>query len=367
MNVEYRILIKETRDIKGGTAIPATIPMGFEVDKSELFLGEIVNFKNLYFNKRLNNYGSCRFDIKVTDANANALISLREYSVWIYEKTSTGDVLVWSGEQVRRTGNLQEDHNDWATIYCYDWLYLFKDRYTAQSVTYTGVDAGLIAWGMINTSQAKTNGNLGIALGTIEETMDRTREYTNQNIMEAIINLSDVLYGFDFEITNNKVFNVYSVKGSDLSESIILEYGRNLQNCQIDEDFSNPCNSAIVLGEVIDGTELSRVERNDLVSQASYKLREMVLSADNVVDEDTLEEKGDALMAKYSTKLIKVDFEVCRGLISVTDFSLGDQIRLIIKNGCYNIDDEYRIFEWTVDHENDNTEKLSLVLGELGI
>ena len=367
MNTEYRILIKENRIIKGGTAIPATIPMGFEVDKSQLFLGEIINFKNLFFNKRLNNYGSCRFDIRVDDDVANALISLREYTIYIYKITSTGDVLVWSGEQVRRTGNLNEDHNDWATIYCYDWLYLFKDRYTAQLVTYTDIDAGLIAWSMIETSQLKTNGDFGITKGTIETTMNRNREYTNQNISEAIINLSDVLYGFDFEITNDKVFNVYSVKGSDLSNSLILEYGRNLQNCQIDEDFSTPCNSAIVLGEVSGGTELSRVERNDLVSQTNYKLREMVLSADNVVDEDTLEEKGDALMAKYSNKLIKVDFDVCRCLISITDFNLGDQIRLIIKKGCYNIDDEYRIFEWTVNYENDNTEKLSLVLGELGI
>jgi len=367
MNNEYRILIKENRVIKGGTCIPMTIPACFREDKSNFFIGEINNFKNLYFNKRLNNYGTCRFDIRVDDIVANSLISLCEYSVYIYRVTSSGDVLVWSGEQRRRTGDLKENHNDWCTIYCYDWLYALKDRYTAQSVTYTDVDAGLIAWGMINTSQAKTNGNLGITQGTITATQDRTRTYNNQNIMEAITNLSEVLYGFDFEITNDKVFNVYTVKGTDLTDSLILEYGRNLQTVSIDEDFTEPCNNAIVLGEVIDETELTRVDRPDTTTQAKYKLREMVLSADNVIDEDTLNEKGDAMLYKYKEPLIKVTFEVIRGMVDITQFSLGDLIRLIIKKGCYNIDSTYRIFEWTVDHENDNTEKLSLVLGELGI
>ncbi|HPM40681.1 MAG TPA: hypothetical protein PK371_07295, partial [Bacteroidales bacterium] len=64
---------------------------------------------------------------------------------------------------------------------------------------------------------------------------------------------------------------------------------------------------------------------------------------------------------------IKVTFEVIRGTVDITQFSLGDLIRLIIKKGCYNIDSDYRIFEWTINHEDDNTEKLSLILGELGI
>ena len=539
MNTEYRILIKENREIKGGTCIPMTIPACFREDKSNFFIGEINNFRNLVFGKRLNNYGACRFDILVDDTEANALISLCEYEVYIYKVTSTGDVLVWSGEQRRRTGSLVENHDDWCTIYCYDWFYALKDRYTAESViyrnldnefnlTYSGTDsnvigtiawsdpdyiqiddlsspayldfggtekvthylsasdfrfsiptdetikgievivtlfndkgisshyakdstvkivkggvisstnlgnnvdqsvtiqdviyggktslwgetftpadinasnfgvvlsytgdgsiinvhyvkirvyygtgnivevtdAGAIAWDLIETSQLKTNGDFGITEGTIATTKDRTRTYNNQNIMEAIVNLSDVINGFDFEITNDKVFNVYTVKGTDLTDSLILEYGRNLQTVSIDEDFTEPCNNAIVLGEVIDETELTRVDRPDVTTQTKYKLREMVLSADNVIDEDTLNEKGDAMLYKYQEPLIKITFEVIRGMVDVTQFSLGDLIRLIVKKGCYNIDSTYRIFEWTINHEDDNTEKLSLILGELGI
>ena len=540
MNSDYRILIKESREIKGGTCIPMSIPACFREDKSNFFIGEIHNFKNLLFGKRLNNYGACRFDILVDDVEANSLISLCEYEVYIYKVTSSGDVLVWSGEQRRRTGSLVENHDDWCTIYCYDWLYALKDRYTAQSMQFNQIDAGLIAWYMILISQGydsdvlesddifpsevsedtsigtlswdnptyietddsnysqidfgssenisyylkatnfgfsipdnteiigievitklfndkgkpshylkdstiklikngviqgnnlgnnedqdthevevnyggnnnlwgsswtsddinssnfgvalsytgdgsiinlncvkiviyfkyigtNTNADLGITKGIIAITQNRDRTYENQNIMEAIINLSDVINGFDFEITDDKVFNVYTIKGTDLTDSLILEYGRNLQTVSIDEDFTEPCNNAIVLGEVIDGEELTRVDRPDTTTQAKYKLREMVLSADNVIDENTLAEKGDAMLYKYKEPLIKVTFEVMRGKVDITQFSLGDLIRLIIKKGCYNIDSTYRIFEWTINHENDNTEKLSLILGELGI
>ena len=540
MNSDYRILIKESREIKGGTCIPMSIPACFREDKSNFFIGEIHNFKNLLFGKRLNNYGACRFDILVDDVEANSLISLCEYEVYIYKVTSSGDVLVWSGEQRRRTGSLVENHDDWCTIYCYDWLYALKDRYTAQSMQFNQIDAGLIAWYMILISQGydsdvlesddifpsevsedtsigtlswdnptyietddsnysqidfgssenisyylkatnfgfsipdnteiigievitklfndkgkpshylkdstiklikngviqgnnlgnnedqdthevevnyggnnnlwgsswtsddinssnfgvalsytgdgsiinlncvkiviyfkyigtNTNADLGITKGIIAITQNRDRTYENQNIMEAIINLSDVINGFDFEITDDKIFNVYTVKGTDLTDSLILEYGRNLQTVSIDEDFTEPCNNAIVLGEVIDGEELTRVDRPDTTTQAKYKLREMVLSADNVIDENTLNAKGDAMLYKYKEPLIKVTFEVIRGTVDITQFSLGDLIRLIIKKGCYNIDSTYRIFEWTINHENDNTEKLSLILGELGI
>lgn len=561
MNNEYRILIQETGTIKGGTCIPMTIPACFQPDKSNIFLGEILNFKNLKFGKRLNNYGQCSFDIEVDDTVAGALISLRKYTVWIYKVATGGDVLVWSGEQVRRTGKLQPDESDWCTIYCYDWFYLLKDRYTAQLVNYTNVDAGLMAWNLINTSQktststvvtirdeniqsiSETNidgqltliadydqygqsftgdggllskislfiarfgeitgdmvvklytstgisGNLiptgealatsdthsiseslnvsgqtellvssdgytkidfifdetftlesgvnyifvlepidasdefylgassvsvatgnssyldngtpqiwqpstsdisyyinsvvittetvvefsynskkdfGITQGTIEETYPRDREYSNQNIMEAIMNLSDVLGGFDFEITNDRVFNVYTVKGIDLTDSVILEYERNLKTVTIDEDFTNPCNNAIVLGEITDSTELSRVDRPDATSQIESKLREMVMTADNVVDENTLNSKGDAMLAKYKVPLIKVNFELIRSSLSITSFSLGDLIRLIVKKGIYDYDDDFRIFEWEVSIDEANTEKITLILGELGI
>lgn len=211
------------------------------------------------------------------------------------------------------------------------------------------------------------NYDLGITEGTIEATMDRDRTYNNQNIAEAIISLTNVIEGFDFEITDNKVFNVKTLIGEDKTESVILDYGSNVLSCRITEDFSTPVNRAIILGEASDDTELLRIERNDLTSQTDIKLREDVATESDVSETETLNEKGDAILRKYSTPLLKIDIDILPNTPNITQFSLGDLIMIRIVYGFYNIKEEYRVFEWEVEYNSDGTEKLSLVLGKFTI
>jgi len=211
------------------------------------------------------------------------------------------------------------------------------------------------------------NYSFGITEGTIEATMDRDRTYNNQNIAEAIINLTNVIEGFDFEITDNKVFNAKTLIGEDLTESVILDYGSNVLSCRITEDFSAPVNRAIILGEASDDTELLRIERNDLTSQTDIKLREDVATEWDVSETETLNEKGDAILRKYATPLLKIDIDILPNTPNITQFSLGDLIIVRIVYGFYNIKEEYRIFEWEVEYKSDGTEKLSLVLGKFTI
>jgi len=52
---------------------------------------------------------------------------------------------------------------------------------------------------------------------------------------------------------------------------------------------------------------------------------------------------------------------------TIEDFALGDIIRVKIKNGIYDIDENFRIFEWEVSYDQANTETLSLTLGNFYI
>src|SRR5690606_27872289 len=136
----------------------------------------------------------------------------------------------------------------------------------------------------------------------------------------------------------------------------------------IDEDFTNPANRAIVLGEAVDQASLARVERDDLTLQATYKLREMRIQEMDISETQTFEDKGDAAIRKYGQPLIKVDFDlVGNSSPSIIDFRLGDGIRLIVNEGIYGIDEEYRVFEWSVDFDDNNVERLSLILGKFTI
>lgn len=206
--------------------------------------------------------------------------------------------------------------------------------------------------------------DFGIREGTIEATTNRDKVYHNDNIMEAIIGLANISSGFDFEITLDKIFNVATVIGTDRSNDIILEYGVNIASAKIVEDFVKPANRAIVLGNAIGEDELQRVEVDDATSQAAYKLREQRFSEMDEQELAAFTDRGTALLRKYKNPLMKVDIDLVKGSNpNITQFGLGDAVRLIIASGVYAIDSDYRVFEWEVSYPDDNTENLTLTLG----
>lgn len=332
-------------------------------------LGEFDTFKNLKINKRLNNYGTCSFDIPVNDPKADSLVALRLYTVWIYREDDDGSLLIWAGEMASRSGSLTSDTNNWVTINCFDWLEILNSRFTVYEKIYDNEDAGAIAQDLIETTNADGSyGDTGITIGTIEATVNRDREYHNQNIMQAIIDLSSIELGFDFEITNNRVLNIKSLIGEDKTDSVVFEYGHNIASGTILEDFSKITNRSIVLGEAIGETDLQRVEVDDTVSQPLYKLREQQVSMMEQSELSTFTEKGQAVNAKYGAPLFTIDITIKKSSSpSIADFSIGDSVRVKIKNGIYDIDEDFRVFEWSVTYGTDNSEQLSVVLGNFRV
>lgn len=326
-------------------------------DSDGSLLGEFDRFRNLKFGKRLNNYGTASFEIPVLDPKAESLTALRIYGVEIYRDGT----LIWAGEQAIRMGRLDSKGDNWVTIYCYTWFEQLFSRYTGETRIFTAIDASEIAWTLIDETQVESD--LGIMLGSTEVTQDRDREYHNHNIGEQIIKLSAVINGFDFEINDSKVFNTYAMMGVDRSD-LILEYGHNIISMSINEDFSKAVNRAIILGDSGVPGESLRVERDDTASQVQYKLREGLSNEMTVSELATLEEKGDAVLRKYGIPLLKTSMNLVRSSTpTIADFNLGDIITLKVNNGIYAIEEQFRVYEWSVDYNEDDTEQLDLVLG----
>lgn len=338
-------------------------------DSNGVSLGEFTTFRSLAFGKNLNNYGSCSFEVPIDDNKAKSLIVPRRYTIEVYRRLDDdpeGD-LVWAGEQALRKGHLSSSNDNWVMVQCFDWFEQLYQRITAKEVQYDGIDAGQIAWDLIDTTQNDPSGfgDLGITEGSIPVSINRDRSYYNQNIGEAIVNLANVINGFDFEITNTKVFNTYAVKGTDKSSSVIFEFGKNITDVDITEDSIHMVNRSIVLGEASDTNELTRVDRNNAAFQNTYKLRESTTSEMQVSDVNTLSDKGDAVLRKYQLPLLTLDMTLLAGSSpSILDFSLGDLITIIIKKGLYDINSGYRVFGWEIQQGNSNEEKLKLILGD---
>jgi len=348
------------------TSVDVDRPLGYRIlikDSAGVVIGELQNFRKVNFSKRLNNYGEANFDIRANDPMASAFISLRKNTIEIYRRKDNADVLVWAGEQALATGSLNDQGNNWITVYCYTWFELLIHRFTAAEKIFTADDAGAIAAELI--TDTNTDDATGITIGTITTTTNRDRTYNNQNVAEGIINLANVVNGFDFEITDAKVFNVDSIIGTDKTDSVVFQYGHNVTNMTITEDFVNPVNRAIVLGEATGQTTLQRVERDDVTLQTEYGLHEGLFTEISTSNLGTLQDKGDAAIRKYGLALLKVSFElVGNNTPSIDTFSCGDGIRLMASWGYYTIDEQYRVFEYNVSFDSKNVERLELTLGK---
>lgn len=308
-------------------------------------LGEFDKWSNLVFEKRLNNVGQCSFQVPASDTKLLDMAALRNHEVYVYR----GNTLVWAGEMANHDGVLQLDSPNHITIIAYDFLELLNARLTDPSVRYDQIDAGAIAWDLIDTSQQQTDGDFGITEGVIEETVLRDRTYEEKNIMEALIQLSEVQNGFDFEVTDDKVFNVFAHKGADLSQSVTLEWRTNIKSARIGRDFTNPCNEARVLGSGFGASQI-KVTVTDTDSRAAMKLRQQRVSYTDVSQEDTLTDKGTAVVNQYKVPVEQLQLVQLPGT-KPTFGSLkpGDTIRVKIREGFWNINNRYRIYGYKVN------------------
>jgi len=323
-----------------------------------------VNYRTISFNKRLNNYGQADFDIRVN--KSYDLIDLRKNTIEIYRDYDRDRNLVWAGEQAVRRSQLNSKGNNWSEVTCYTWFEQLFHRFTEEFERYELEDAGDVINGLIASTQAKPDGSFNIIEGTIDETYLADIIYQNDNIGGAILGLADG--GLDFEITDEKKLNISSIIGEDKTNDVIIEYGHNVTNMTITEDFSQPANQSLVLGEVIEDENIQRIERTNTTLRSEYKLRQTRLNQLEPAILAIFEDKGDASIRKLGRPLIKVDFNLIKNITpSIDKFTVGDGIRLIVKDGVYDIDEEYRVFEWQVTFDKQNTEKLSLILGKFTI
>lgn len=182
------------------------------------------------------------------------------------------------------------------------WFNLFKDRRTSISRLFSSVDAGQIAWTLINESQMLTYGSFGITQGTIMPSQNRTRLYEFTNIRDALVQLSEVANGIDFEFTPGKVFNVfYPSMGAERTE-LELIYPGNIKNLAITTDATQLMNYIVARGQGFGEGQIYDI-RQDTTSQATYGLRQTVLDFSDIPDVTILQQLADEQLKHYKNPL----------------------------------------------------------------
>lgn len=234
----------------------------------------------------------------------------------------------------------------------------------AAALSYTTQDAGAIAKSLIDT--ANTDGFTGLATtGAIATTKTRTRAYpVGTNLGQAVIDLTNVLDGFDFTETfvaggtTLAQFGVVAAIGVDNPASR-FEYGPGtLANCRnMGRTTEPPANSILVIG----GNGLTSTY-SDAASVAKYGKWYAKAEYVDVTEQVTLDDKAKALCRPNPVKTLTLTPEL--GVDSCPkpfdDWDLGDTVRLFARRSALSENASVRLNAFTIAISDDGFETAAI-------
>lgn len=228
------------------------------------------------------------------------------------------------------------------------WLAYFEKRFVTKD--YATTDAGAIGWDLINTAQAEAYGDIGVTMGTIEATVNRDRSYSNQKVADALIGLSNsqIINGYEFEISNDKVFTVKARMGSDKPAVVFDE--TNIKSYSLAYLLGlELTNQAIALGEGLGDAQLTST-RDALVAYKSvWYLLQDIISFVTVKEQATLDAHGDQYLADNQALKVQPSIVVIISNIDIDDYDVGDEVKVEIED---LVDGLYRISKKTINVSN---------------
>jgi hypothetical protein len=211
------------------------------------------------------------------------------------------------------------------------WLAYFQRRYITKD--YTATDQGDIAWDMIATMQAETDGDIGITEGTITATKDRDRSFDRQEVGKNIINMGaqNIIDGYEFEITNAKVFTAGARLGTDKPQIVFDK--NNIKAFKIDYLVGLGLTTQThALGDGVGVDQLEEVNTATGTYTGKWYLLEDYKTFLSVKEATTLQEH-----AQKNTDLLKdvssqIEITTDTSFIDLSEYGVGDGVTLYIEN-----------------------------------
>lgn len=329
-------------------------------DKSGTRVGEFTNWDDLSFNDRLNNYSACQFTVPHEEPILTQT-SLRVHEVEIVRN----GVLVWAGELADRLVTLQANSSNRVRLLAYSFFEMLNHRYSPAFVRFDATDQGQILKSLVDTSQAETDGDMGFTFGSVPATVDRDREYSNFNLMEAFINMSNLIDGVDFNVKMDKEIDIIPSKGIDISASVVFSWGHNIDALRVHDDFTHPANQAVVLGAGF-GSSQARAVRTNTSARSVHKLRQKRVSEIDVSQTATLNAKGDEIIRRFKQPVLELEFRQMPNTIpNFGTIKTGDVVRIIADLSYKTVNNRFRIYEYDVTVGRTGEERIQYKVGLL--
>lgn len=279
--------------------------------------------------------------------------------------------VVFSAGQIMDATPLIDGDQRTISIIAVGWLDLFGARFTDEGGSgseyyFSDTDAGQIAWGLINASQNEEGGDFGITQGNIQASQNRDRQdYVYKNIKEAIIQLSEVINGFDFDITWDKKFNVYYPKIGVRRENLILTYPGAIKTLSFGRHGMQLANNIIARGSGT-GEDAFTAEVTDIPSRNKFKLRQDIIDFNDVSKIDTLQDHANEELLFRRSFVDVPDITLDPALAPpFGTYGIGDEIKIEVLEDLEvfaPINNWFRIDGFEVTLDANNTEDIRLQL-----
>lgn len=270
-------------------------------------------------------------------------------------KDSNNNVL-WLGVISEYNRSKDASGNYSLQVAAIDYFSLLQKRRTGSDDIFSGVDPATIPWSLINTSQLKTSGNLGITQGTTVTTgLSVSVELKYADIKQAITDLSNykVNGSFDFDIDTGKKLNLYYPTKGSLRSNIVFDDNNILAHAVKIPVVLNITNSVFVTGQGINN-DIAQVNRQASAPIiAEYTLLEDVISDTQTADTSTLSAEGDRKLALEELPLYLITLKHSDD-VDLTTYGLGDTVVVNITEEQISYA-QYRVKKRTVDIDQTGT------------
>ena len=248
------------------------------------------------------------------------------------------------------------------------FLDLFRDRYITKN--YTADEATFIARDMLDETQT-VYGDWGIVDGPDQYItgVQRDRNYIDQNIKDALQNLTDLIDGkFDFAFTYDRKFNTYEMQGT-YRPNMRLTYPYNIKSISTPKTALNLYNYTIGLGSGF-GEETVRSEGGDAQdtdSRLNYGTRMRIVSFNSVADQTVLDQNTAAENDKTKDLLILPKLTVSGEFLDLSTVWVGDRIPVEVQgHPSLPLNDVYRIEQITCSLDENDSESIDLTVDNYG-
>lgn len=245
-----------------------------------------------------------------------------------------------------------------------DYRALLRRRilYDADTLEWLATDKATIAWELVQQVQAHTGGGLGITDGTsaLGVVVDRTYE-AGASIGEAIQELAEEGDGFDWDIDPaTMALKVWARRGR--TAGVVLDLGGLVSTVRRNVDPSSYANAIRVNGDAA-LLDIATREAADLASRPEGRW-DGQYGDTTIRDATTLAERADWRIGDAQVLQPAYTVTLRPGKWAGPDHIwLGDTCRLVVRSGRLNVNTTLRVFEVSVELDDDGGETVSLTLG----